>query len=122
MGDRAIVLFSENGQLEPFAVYFHWAGDEGVHAYAAKALADHAERKSDISYFAARFVQTAANELEGSTGIGLLPAPTAEEFSDPAKMREYSHGDAGVCIFEPAQSKLTWIVGTGYGKGTHTFN
>jgi len=116
MGDRAVVLFEGANGIEPFAVYFHWAGAAGVRALCDEALARLAERRGDVSYFAARFVGIAhEHDKDSVTGMGLLAAPTAAQYADPAAMKEYSHGDAGVAVLNPAEGTLRWIDGTGYG-------
>ena len=38
MGDRAIVLFEDAGEIKPYGVYFHWAGGDGVEALYVAAL------------------------------------------------------------------------------------
>ncbi len=116
MGDRAVVLFESAEGIAPFAVYFHWAGAEGVRALFDAALTRLAERRNDLAYFAARFVGIAhEQDADRVTGLGLLAAPTPAQYADPAYMREYSHGDAGVAVLNPAEGTLVWVKGTGYG-------
>ena len=115
MGDRAVVLFRADGAIEPFAAYFHWAGQEGVEQIARTALTNHASLKYDPGYFAARFMGEACAANPGSTGVSLLAAPDADTLADPVKLADYSHGDAGVCIFDPVAGTLEWLAGTGYG-------
>lgn len=116
MGDRAVALFKDgHGTLEPYAVYFHWAGAEGVAELFAEALVTFKDRIDDESYFSARFVGLACAKAPGSTGIGLLAAPTAEEFADAGAMTQYSPGDAGVAVLTPSKGLIEWVPGTGYG-------
>mgnify|MGYP006319021671 FL=1 len=115
MGDRAVVLFEDDNEIQGYAVYFHWAGQEGVESLYQKTLEYMGDCADDVPYFAARFVGLAHAEMDGQTGLGMLAPPTLEEFADPAAMAKYSHGDAGVCVLSPATKAIRWIEGTGYG-------
>jgi len=114
MGDRAVLLFTSEGNLEPFAVYFHWAGEEGVADLVKRAKVAFSGRLDDPSYFSARLVGLACADSPGETGIGLLAAPDPAALNDPDVMSEYSHGDAGVAILSLPSGNLSWIPGTGY--------
>ena len=115
MGDRAIVLFEDAQGVERFAVYYHWAGRAGVEADARQAVKDHGDRLGDTSYFGARWVGVACASRPGSTGVGLLSVPPEVTARHPEALKKFSHGDAGVAIFNVDTAILRWIEGTGYG-------
>lgn len=115
MGDRAVVLFEDGEAIEPFAIYYHWAGKDGVESDYAAALSEHKDRRDDVSYFSARMIGLSCARHPGSTGIGLLAAPTPEQYASPSLMAQYSHGDAGVAVVNPEKGSIRWIEGTGYG-------
>lgn len=115
MGDRAVVLLEDGDAIEPFAIYYHWAGKGGVESFYTEALEAHKSRRDDVSYFSARMVGLSCEAAPGSTGIGLIAAPTEEQYASPTLMAQYSHGDAGVAVVNPEKGTIRWIEGTGYG-------
>jgi hypothetical protein len=114
MGDRAIVLFKNGAQVERFAVYYHWAGREGVEIDARVTIQDHGDRLGD-SYFCARWLGVACARRTGSNGVGLLSVPDDVVSLDHNALVRFSHGDAGVAIFDYGAGTLRWVQGTGYG-------
>ena len=118
MGDRAVIVFQNGPEAtkpEPFAVYLHWAGDDGAEDLAKEAMKALPDRLDDIGYFSARMIGLYCAEHPGSTGIGIIPALDAE-FTDLPAWKKFSHGDAGVMVLCTQSMSICWIEGTGYAN------
>lgn len=89
MGDRALVVFTnERGERSP-VTYLHWLGHE-VPDLIQRCRDTMHDRGDDLSYVAARFVTTCAEFASGNTGLGIWNVTDSDEIK--------SHGDAGLFV------------------------
>jgi hypothetical protein len=107
MGDRCLVVFTDDtGDISP-AIYSHWAGHD-MPALLAEAGERGILREGDASYAAARFCGHLHEQSVRTTGLGLLPPP--ENLSDDV-LQEYSHGDAGIAIVNVDTGSVRYAAG-----------
>jgi hypothetical protein len=96
MGNRVLVLCTDDGKTADAAVYAHWLGDGAVDIIKETAPR---LRKKDASCSAAALcaaIWRHADMGHGYVSVGLLPAPPDLE---TATLRgDYNHGDAGVFV------------------------
>ena len=97
MGNRAFVIFEEDGEISP-AVYLHWnGGPESVYPFLDEL--DRRQVRADIAYAPARFIAVVAEfmDQEHYTGLslGVMNGPEAITIDalDP-----FNHGDNGVFV------------------------
>jgi hypothetical protein len=102
MGDRALIVVTDNtGEISP-AVYTHWAGSEAgdiIKAAGEKGVI----RMDDISYATARICAAFVGDNTGTTGTGILAGP---ENLEPETLGTFSHGDAGVFVLNVTDGSL----------------
>lgn len=97
MGNRAFVIFEEDGEISP-AVYLHWdGGPESVYPFLDEL--DRRQVRADIAYAPARFIAVVAEfmDQEHYTGLslGVMNGPEAITIDalDP-----FNHGDNGIYV------------------------
>jgi hypothetical protein len=101
MGDRAVVVFVTDDEISP-GVYLHWHGSDALDFLRA---ASPRLRRSDPGYSAARFCGFCHTQIEGNLSLGLIDAPTTEDFKD--SFETYSPGNSGVFIVNCNSFKVT---------------
>lgn len=111
MGDRALVLFRDEGtdprseeryvSYSP-AVYLHWNGSDVPELLKAAAPR---MRAGDQFYAAARFCGYCHEQIPGNLSLGLMPGPEDRELTDE-EWESYSHGDNGVFIVDASSGKV----------------
>jgi hypothetical protein len=111
MGDRVVILFTdEQRELTP-GIYMHWQGKN-----APQMIRDGQSlmRKDDATYAAARFCGF-CHEATGrrTTGLGLLAPPAGKD--DVIDWDDYSHGDAGVYVVNVSDGTVEHHGGDGKG-------
>ena len=97
MGNRAFVIFEEDGEISP-AVYLHWnGGPESVYPFLDEL--DRRQVRADIAYAPARFIAIVAEfmDQEHYTGLslGVMNGPDA---ITPDSLSRFNHGDNGVFV------------------------
>ncbi len=97
MGNRAFVIFEEDGEISP-AVYLHWnGGPESVYPFLDEL--DRRQVRADITYAPARFIAVVAEfmDQEHYTGLslGVMNGPDA---ITPDGLANFNHGDNGVFV------------------------
>ena len=108
MGDRAIVVIPDAA----CALYLHWDGSRVAEILLTAAPS---MRASDPDYAMARLIAAACRQVGPHYGVGVGPAP---EDLEPATMKSYSHGDAGVFVVHiEGEKKGTVDCYGGYGFG-----
>lgn len=107
MGDRVLVVFTDNaGEIAP-AIYSHWGG----HSMAADIVGAGERgilRDGDASYAAARLCGHLHERYVSTTGLGLLPPPA--DLTDET-LKAFSHGDAGVIVANVDDGSLRYVAG-----------
>jgi hypothetical protein len=111
MGDRCIIVPHLKGEANPSALYLHWAGGKG----AIKIMNDAAPfmRAGDMAYAFARLVGAAcAYHPNSELSVGIIKGPGSLH---PARINDYSHGDAGVILLDIGNGH--WTGHAGYLRG-----
>lgn len=107
MGDRAIIVVTDgHGNIGAASIYLHWAGESAM-AFIREAAKLMGGRKGDIGYASARLCGICHENIPGNLSLGLIPPP--KEMTD-ACLKKYSHGDAGVLLWNCQKNTVT-----GYG-------
>lgn len=108
MGDRALVYVKD----APAALYLHWHGHEaiGILKGAIPRM-----RCGDPDYSSARLAGHAHTLVDGNCGLGLVEKP--ENLTPKYLADEYSHGDAGVVVYD-CKTGVATLAG-GYLQGRH---
>jgi hypothetical protein len=108
MGDRVLVLFTDDSKELSPAIYMHWGGDSAARFITeAQPLLRH----GDASYAAARFCGFCHDAHRSALGLGLLNAPTEKN----PDWEKFSHGDAGVYVVNVSTGFV--LAYGGYGVG-----
>ncbi len=112
MGDRALIVFTNNdrSQFSP-VVYLHWHGDS-VPALIAKTADRMVGRRGDVGYAAARFCGICHETIDGNLSLGIVNADVETIKSDPASV---SQGGAGFVIVNC--DDFTWTAHGSYLEG-----
>lgn len=111
MGDRAVVIFHDDGgEMSPCA-YLHSHGSR-VEALLRSALPR--MRTGDASYSCARFIGECAMNIGGNLGLGVFNSP---ETIAEVREKEFSHGDAGVFLVSVVSWSVIALNGYGFGDG-----
>ena len=97
MGNRAFVIFEEDGAISP-AVYLHWnGGPESVYPFLDEL--DRRQVRADIAYAPARFIAVVAEFMDQEHYTGLsLGVMNGPEFITAAALQPFNHGDNGVYV------------------------
>lgn len=107
MGDRVLVVFTDNsGDISP-AIYSHWGG----HSMPADIVAAGERgilRQNDIPYAAARLCGHLHEQRVSTTGLGLYPPPA--DLTDET-LKAFSQGDAGVIVANVDDGSLRYVGG-----------
>jgi hypothetical protein len=101
MGDRCIIYVKG----APAAVYLHWDGNRALELLRG---AIPRMRLCDECFSSARLVGHIHTEISGNLSLGLIDPP--KDFS-AAGMREYSHGDAGVIVYDCSTGTIVTYAG-----------
>lgn len=109
MGDRALIVVKDGNEYAPCAVYLHWGGNN-----APKLIGEAIEymkgREGDPEYATARLVGIAHERTKPhNTSLGVLPAPEIADIENG--FTEYSHGDAGVAVWDCGTNEVIWFAG-----------
>jgi hypothetical protein len=111
MGNRACVVFHDAEGVSP-TVYLHWHGDF-VPAWLERLKHRMTGRLGDAEYAAARFVGICHQHIEGNLSLGVWSNTlTHADLHDEARMKDESHGDAGIVVVNT--SDFTWKAYGGY--------
>lgn len=97
MGNRAFVIFEEDGEISP-AVYLHWnGGPESVYPFLDEL--GRRQVRADIDYAPARFIAIVAEFMDQEHYTGLsLGVMNGPEFINPDALQPFNHGDNGVYV------------------------
>jgi hypothetical protein len=109
MGDRAVIIVTNNNGDAPVAMYLHNGGC-GVGALLAEAAPK--MRAGDADYARARLCGVAHERSGGILGLGLFAGPKDLE---PATLKNFSHGDAGVFVVNVDTGDVETFGGYGWG-------
>jgi hypothetical protein len=120
MGDRAIVVFTDDQETSP-AIYVHWLGIE-VASLLRDTYRVMSDRGVDVQYTAARFVEKCAGREPGNTGLGIwnssyLCGENGKLVRE--RLSEKSPGDAGVILVAISErdDELIWNCSAHGGYG-----
>ncbi len=95
MGDRVVI----HVEGAPCSLYMHWGGEDAIDILKAAVPR---MRCGDEMYSQARLIGMAHERVPGNTGVGVLPPPDS---LPPSK--DYSHGDAGVILYNCSSGEAT---------------
>lgn len=114
MGDRSITIVKAGANIAACGVYTHWRGEESV-----SDLKDAIPRMraNDPDYSAARLIGELHAKMEGNSGLGVVPPPADLK---PETLKEYTHGDAGVLVYDCETGELSAYAGYQERKLTET--
>jgi len=101
MGDRCVIVVKDENSFPSAGVYLHW---NGYNAVELLTQAIPYMRKGDPDYSTARLIGCLHAVIEGNLGLGVLPAPSQKDAEH--KFTKYSHGDAGVLVYDCGTGKL----------------
>ncbi|KKL63497.1 hypothetical protein LCGC14_2174530 [marine sediment metagenome] len=102
MGNRSVTVFKDEQGHSP-GVYMHWNGNDTTDFIKA---ASKQFRAGDSCYSAARFCGYCHMQLDGNTGLGLMPPPPDGDKTDWS-FEGYGHGDAGTFVVDVNTGKVT---------------
>ena len=97
MGDRAIIHVKDSA----CSAYLHWDGASNIELLNQ---AIPTMRYDDPDYSQARLIGVLHNAISGNSGLGVMPPPSEEDYAQ--NMLDYSHGDAGVIIYDCKTGEL----------------
>ena len=97
MGNRAFVIFEEDGEISP-AVYLHWnGGPESVYPFLDEL--DRRDVRPDIAYAPAGLIAVVAEFMDQEHYTGLsLGVMNGPEFITVDALQPFNHGDNGVYV------------------------
>lgn len=102
MGDRALVVFTDQNTISP-GIYLHWGG-RNVPAMIAELKLLMTGRENDAGYAAARFCGMAHVATPGNLSLGMwnitLPEQRAILTKNEKRLGIMSPGDAGLIVVD----------------------
>ena len=96
MGDRGVIYIKSGDFYAPCGLYVHWNGEELVDWFTESIPL---LRKDDPDYSMARLIGTFHEKIDGNTGLGVVNAPNEEDIKNK-NLKKYSHGDAGILVYD----------------------